>query len=608
MSFLNEELKIFREQIPMNMNSRIATLVMLTMFIFAIASPSISVLENMAMAQNSNQANQVDQGAQKQGAVIQNAPSNPLIFGIDNGTSSSASPNTPRQIPGNISIAQLPTVQAAAPPERAIDVEATIENITGSALVPDEQLLRSEKERASRELAPNQVNNQVNVSSAEVVNPFANETVTSSNNTVTFSPQSSLNNQSSLQAPGAETVVQYSSFPGISYSQSGGWYPPDPTVAVGPTYVLEMVNNAGAVYDKAGNLIVLFATQDFFGTGENFVFDPVVLYDSDSGRYFAMISDGTANQVRMFVSDTDNPLSSWHGYWMAFDKFPDQLRAGTSTDTIAIIVSDFGSSGFTHEEVYFFGKPDVVSGGDFRWVHWDVNPEYFHIQPTIAMTSSSGADVWWVYSPWNGGNFAIIFNTRCNWGASNCFVDSFYNIPIAPTAIPPGAEQAGSTNLVNTNDARIGSAAIMGNTILWTQNDRCIPGGDSSPRSCIRWNVVTTGGYLLQDMDIGVAGKHLYFGATAADRTVQFGVTFGLSSSTDFPSVAFSGQSRSSPYNTIDGILIIAPGTSPETTDRHGDYASLSVDFTDRDLPYWGVQEDQTTELWNTHIFSAGVY
>jgi hypothetical protein len=146
--------------------------------------------------------------------------------------------------------------------------------------------LRSEKERASRELAPNQVNNQVNVSSAEVVNPFANETVTSSNNTVTFSPQSSLNNQSSLQAPGAETVVQYSSFPGISYSQSGGWYPPDPTVAVGPTYVLEMVNNAGAVYDKAGNLIVLFATQDFFGTGENFVFDPVVLYDSDSGRYF----------------------------------------------------------------------------------------------------------------------------------------------------------------------------------------------------------------------------------------------------------------------------------------------------------------------------------
>src|SRR5215211_8710604 len=109
MSFLNEELKIFREQIPLKMNSRIATLVMLTMFIFAIASPSISVLENMAMAQNSNQANQVDHGAQKQGAVIQNAPSNPLIFGIDNGTSSSTSPNTPRQIPGNISIAHLPT-------------------------------------------------------------------------------------------------------------------------------------------------------------------------------------------------------------------------------------------------------------------------------------------------------------------------------------------------------------------------------------------------------------------------------------------------------------------------------------------------------------------
>src|SRR5215218_8660356 len=83
MPFPNEEPKICREQIPLKMNSRIATLVMLAMFIFAVASPSISGLENMAMAQNSNQANQVDQGAQKQGAIIQNAPSNPLIFGID---------------------------------------------------------------------------------------------------------------------------------------------------------------------------------------------------------------------------------------------------------------------------------------------------------------------------------------------------------------------------------------------------------------------------------------------------------------------------------------------------------------------------------------------
>src|SRR5215216_1054003 len=610
MPFPNEEPKICREQIPVKMNSRIATLVMLAMFIFAVASPSISGLENMAMAQNSNQANQVDQGAQKQGAIIQNAPSNPLIFGIDNGTSSSASPHTPRQIPGNISIAQLPTVQAAAPPERAIDVEAAIENITGSALVPDEQLFRSEKEKAAKELAPNQVGNQVNVSSAEVLNPSANETVTSSNNnnTVTFSPQSSLNSQSSLQAPGAETVVQYSSFPSISYSQSGGWFPPDPSVAVGPTYVVEMANNAGAVYDKAGNPIVLFRTQDFFGTGENFVFDPYVLYDSHSGRYFAIISDGTANQVRMFVSDTDNPLLSWHGYWMAFSNLPDQARIGVSTDTIAIIASDFGSSGFTHEEVYFWGKSGVVSGVDFRWVHWDINPEYFHIQPAIAMTSSSAAPIWWVYSPWNGGNFAIIFNTSCDWGAPNCFVDLIYNVPIAPTAIPPEAEQAGSSNLVATNDARINSAAIIGNTILWSQNDRCIPDGDSSPRSCIRWDIVTAGGSLLQDMDIGVAGKHLYFGATAAEMNVQFGITFGLSSSADFPSVAFAGQSRFSPYNTIDGILIIAPGTNPETTDRHGDYASLSVDFTDPNLPYWGVEELQTTEMWNTHTFRAGVY
>src|ERR1035438_5254902 len=74
--------------------------------------------------------------------------------------------------------------------------------------------------------------------------------------------------------------------------------PPDMSLAVGPTYVLQMVNNYIAVYNKNGTLQSGFpkSADTFFGLPSGtYTTDPRAFYDWDSGRYFVLDLTETNN-------------------------------------------------------------------------------------------------------------------------------------------------------------------------------------------------------------------------------------------------------------------------------------------------------------------------
>ena len=73
------------------------------------------------------------------------------------------------------------------------------------------------------------------------------------------------------------------SFGGTTLANSGGWVPPDSTLAAGPSSVVEMVNNRFAVYSKSGGLLSQSSLDNFWKTAGvtpvNFSYDPRLLYD-----------------------------------------------------------------------------------------------------------------------------------------------------------------------------------------------------------------------------------------------------------------------------------------------------------------------------------------
>jgi hypothetical protein len=119
---------------------------------------------------------------------------------------------------------------------------------------------------------------------------------------------------------GQETPTIGEKFGGLG-SWCGGAAPPNPALAVGPTFVLQVINPCLAVYDKAGNLQPGFPISlksiPLFGPNAK-VFGPRALYDWANNRY--IVAGGHIDRltqesfIDLGVSWSSDPRDGWFFY------------------------------------------------------------------------------------------------------------------------------------------------------------------------------------------------------------------------------------------------------------------------------------------------------
>src|SRR5260370_41366932 len=118
-----------------------------------------------------------------------------------------------------------------------------------------------------------------------------------------------------LEVRTVPTVTLSAGFTGMSNT---GWTPPDTNLAVGPSRVVETVNESLAIYDKAaGTLLSQEALTSLFagfaaGSGP---FDPSVLYDEQAGRFVveAAVDDSGNHKafIDIAVSNSSDPTQGF---------------------------------------------------------------------------------------------------------------------------------------------------------------------------------------------------------------------------------------------------------------------------------------------------------
>ena len=149
---------------------------------------------------------------------------------------------------------------------------------------------------------------------------------------------------------GDELVTIGQNFTGLTSRESPGVFPPDTMGAVGPTAFVELINGGYAVYDKSSSSTVLPPTtlNEFWNNAgvkgvsvTNPAFDPRVVYDPFSGRFFASSADQPNqpnNNLLLAVSNTSDPTQGWTGFSI---KTPTEQRT-----------ADFPTLGFNSQGVY----------------------------------------------------------------------------------------------------------------------------------------------------------------------------------------------------------------------------------------------------------------
>lgn len=452
--------------------------------------------------------------------------------------------------------------------------------------------------------------------------PFGNQTSTSTkgdnnnnvlNNIPITGPASSSAGSTTSTAPistattttttTTKSTASSTSFNGLYEGQIGGfYYPPDVQVASGLNNIMEMNNLEGKTFSKSGGSVSIFSLYPFFGiSSSDKVSDPRIMYDAGSERWFAAVSDLTQSTVKVAVSTSSTP-SSFRIFAFKFSNCPDYPTIGLNNDKFAVSANLFTSTcsgSYAGVQYYVINKSYLVGTTSTPIYSRSLpNTSIFSLQPVQGLSPSS--TLFMVTVAADLSNHATVYSFS-NPPSSNNVPTSIVNYPIHTTHIPPDALQRGTSNKLDTGDARVLDTAWFQGKLWLTFDDACTPSGDVQVRSCARLTQINTSTHSLnQDFDVGAKGSYYFYPSLRMDGSSNLLVVFGGSSLNLYPSIFATGQDAANgPLDTSP--LTLKSGTYPELTNRFGDYFGAAVDPSNPSI-VWGAGEYHTSNNWSTFI------
>lgn len=402
----------------------------------------------------------------------------------------------------------------------------------------------------------------------------------------------------------APSVV--SSFAGWSSAQSQTGFnqdlaPPDPQLAAGPTYLLEMVNDVGSVWSKSGALTKSFDLNTFFSvpSGQTFS-DPRVIYDTPSGRWFATglsFTSSYGSQIYVAVSATSDPTGSWTTYYgdSSSDILHDQPKVGVSADKLVMAWNDFQYGAFFEGGViWVIQKSDLEASSSVGVSQYGPDSSRPSIAPAQNLSYSSTDTT--AYGAYNDSPYLGLIAISGTPALGNVAMTES-DPTMGTTSSPPNADQPGYPGSLSTDDTRFLGAVWQGGTLWTSANDGC-----GSSLVCARLVAVSTASSTVTfSEDLGSSGADLYYPAVSVDSAGDMFAVYTVSSTSMYPSVGvIAAQAGPSGYTLLSGTTVqsgqglYSYGSCLTSGPcRWGDYSGVAVD------------PANARNLWTTGEYSA---
>ncbi len=453
-------------------------------------------------------------------------------------------------------------------------------------------------------------------------------------------------------------------FDAIDFNQNGSntgflSIPPDPIGAVSDSHLVNVVNRSIEWYTKDGvlqnsqSLESFFPGQELTGPESRNFFDPKVIYDPFADRFIVVVlsfsgrdtntSLDNASRVHVSVSDDGDPNGVW------FNAFFDGAATIGGTEGW----SDYPGIGVTEDSVFITnnifefeqtstGDPEATNFLDARfWIldkgigtdgFYDggtldvsnaLDPNGTRIQGTTqpaTVLDEGGDDETFLVSTliFEGEDFLQI--DRIDETLTGAFQTEFISLGDVSVPALSNAPQAGTTDLIETNDTRALNAVVQ-DGILYTVFTSQPETGPEAGETAAHWATIDITGpaTLIDQGTIGgddiAPGTFVYFPSIAVNDEGTIGIGFSASSPTTFGGAYFAYRFADDPAGTISESLIVREGEGPYIRtfggdrNRWGDYSGTVVDPED-DTTFWVYNEyaqvpgspvtDGENGLWGT--------
>jgi hypothetical protein len=317
----------------------------------------------------------------------------------------------------------------------------------------------------------------------------------------------------SAPAPGAvpgSSVFAGVNQPGLGAINNGGT-PPDTTGAIGPAHYLEFVNSRVAVYNRAGLTLVTQRNLDAFvgKTGDD-VFDPQIQWDQAGNRWLYVTDDIDPlgrNFLAIGWSKTADPsdlVNGWCRFTVSTDigglnTLDDYPKLGHDNNHIIVGANAFRGNTFLTAHIWSISKPAVGDAScaapstavfGSRTSPLTTSDGTLAFTPVPANTADTSAVGYVVASdsPLVLAGPSQIMAWHVSGPANSPVLTQDGNMNVTAYDIPANVPQPGTTNVLDSSDARLTQAVAhldpdAGAEAVWTQHTIAGAGG----RSVLRW-------------------------------------------------------------------------------------------------------------------------
>ena len=420
--------------------------------------------------------------------------------------------------------------------------------------------------------------------------------------------------------------------------------PSDSTGTVGPTRYIELVNDEYGIYDRTvvgtpttlqtGALATLTGDTGTTGGFSN-LSDPQIVWDPGSSRFYYAALDVATNHLEVGWSTNGSPsgAADFCKYDMDFGygtTLPDYPKLGTTADFLLIGVNGFDSTSFAFlgSDISWLAKPaagttcpsQATVNGFKKGTVLNIKNAGGSSQaftPVPAVQTDSSGTGWVIATDGFSPSTKLTVFQVTNDGSGNAVIPTNGTaVTVASYSVPPNAPQKGTTQVLDTLDARIMQAVSAfdpgpAKTAIWT--NQTIAGGAGSK---VRWyEIDPAGAAVLQTGDISDGTLYTFNAATSPDRVVNGATTafgsdmatvFSTSASTAFPAIqavskiGSGAQSsflslKTSSVSDVDFSCDIATGTAC----RWGDYSAARPDPA-------ADTSGSAGSVWFTNAFTTG--
>lgn len=409
--------------------------------------------------------------------------------------------------------------------------------------------------------------------------------------------------------------------------------PPDTNGAAGATQYVQWVNEAFAVYDKATGLKVygpaagntLWAGFGGLCETQNDG-DPIVQYDKAANRWvmtqFA-VPTGGPNLQCVAVSTTSDATGTYNRYAFSYGTdFNDYPKVGVWPDGYYITYNIFANgSTFKGAKACAFDRNAMLAGTAATQQCFQLSTSFGGLLPADldgATAPPAGSPNYMVNF---GSNSLNLWKFHVDWAnPANTTFTGPTNIPVAAftracgggTCIPQPSTTQQLDSLADRLMYRFAYRNFADGHESLVVNHSVTVGATSrkgSGYTGVRWYELRSPGTtptVYQQGTFAPDSRSRWMGSVAMDKVGNIGLGYSISSTTQIPSVFFTGRAPTDALGTMQAETSIYGGSGSQlaTLARWGDYSSLSIDPVD-DCTMWFTTEYLQTSgkfNWSTRI------